>query len=313
MTKPLLIIISLALTLATSCPIGSMEDDVKNKIVTITKGYVQTSAGSLFYRDSRGIGPVVLCIHGNSTGSWLFKKLMRENPDIRFISFDSPGHGKSFRASEQMAEEIYCYSGCGKIFLEALDQAEFEVKEFSILGISKGGHEAINLYALAPDRIKSLILSGTPPIPLIRDSEHAGQIVQAVFKPNPAGNLSSKAENFTEDEAREYLTANGLNPAEHPKKVKMAEQTDGRARALMFKAAHANKRVDEVETLKAATIPVIILGGEDDALINYDYVRKMKWPPHVKIHIVQNEDHSFVWNNPKQFNEILMRYLSNDK
>ncbi|MBA3813831.1 MAG: alpha/beta hydrolase [Alphaproteobacteria bacterium] len=167
MNKILLLSSVLIFTLGEFQPLWSMNDDVKEYAPSvkrkIAKGCVQTKGGELFYRDSGGTGPVVLCIHGNSTDNWLFKRLMSENTEMRFISFSSPGHGKSFKASDQLAEGIYSFLGNAKIFLEALDQDELRIKEFSILGVSKGGHEAINLYALAPERVKSMILSGTPP------------------------------------------------------------------------------------------------------------------------------------------------------
>lgn len=314
MNKLLLITSALVLTLGTTQPVWSMAEEGKTKTSAvkrkITKGKVATQAGDLFYRDSGGKGPVVLCIHGNSTSSRLFKGLMRENPDVRFIAFDSPGHGKSFRPSDKLAENIYSFPGCADAIIEGIDK--LKVQKFSVLGISKGGHEAVNLYAAAPDRVESLMTSGTPYLPLFTTPEQMGAILGAAFKQTSAGALSGKAELFTPDEAILYIEANGLD-SKDAKWIKTAQETDGRARALMFQSVLANQRVDEVKTVKRANIPVLCLGGQDDAFVDYEYVKGLGLPSHVELQIVKGEGHSFVWNNPKRFNQIMMGHLAKKK
>ncbi len=122
--------------------------------------------------------------------------------------------------------------------------------------------------------------------------------------------LTGKAENFTESEAREYLKANGLDIEEYPKMLHSAMKTDGRARACMFKSIITNQSVDEVETLKNVKIPVLLLGGQEDAFVNYDYVKEIQWSSLVETQIIEREDHSFVWNNSKLFNTLMMKHLS---
>ncbi|MBM3468123.1 MAG: alpha/beta hydrolase [Alphaproteobacteria bacterium] len=314
MNRLLLLIPTVLILLATTDPTYSADDTDKGEIATvqrkITTGYVDTKTGRLFYRDSGGTGPVLLCIHGNSTGSWLFENLMNENSTMRLISFDSPGHGESFRASDDTATEIYTFPGCAKTLLEGLDQLMPGIGQFNVLGISKGGHEAINLYELARDRVRSLIISGSPPLPLFESESHAGEILSTAFKSIPAGALSGKGESYTEEEAKLYLKANGFEAAEVLKRVKAAMDTDGRARGLMFKSVFANQRVDEVKSLQEAKIRILMLGGEEDEFINYEYVKAKEWSPHIHIQIIKGKNHSFVWNHAKLFNEIIVQHLS---
>ncbi len=304
-------IISLAVSLFVSAgPLWAMEE-VSDKTASvqrkIKKGKVMTQYGELFYRDSGGEGPVGLCLHGNSTSNRLFKRLMRENPDMRFIAFDAPGHRHSFRASELDAEKVYSFPGCATAYLQGLDELKIE-RVACLLGISKGGHEAIHVYAQAPSRFDSLVTSGTPYLPLFTDQDHMGRVLGTAFKPHSAGALSGKGEAFTFEDAVLYLTANGLKP-DDSKWIEIARGTDGQARALMFKSALANQRVDEVETLRTASIPVLCLGGANDAFVNYEYVQGLGLPSHIEIQVVEGEDHSFVWNNPQLFSQLMKAHL----
>lgn len=327
MTKRLLTTSAILLSFVVSQPVWSMNDQTGTHVAQvkrkITKGKVKTSAGELFYRDSGGTGPAVLCINSNSTDGRLFKNLMRENPDLRFVALDSPGGGKSFKTDSELTEEVCSFPGCARVILEGFDEVLRESKteregsdvkeKFFLVGISKGGHEALHVSAQAPDRVIGMVLSGTTPFPHFTSQEHASEVLGAAFKASPAGALTGKKENFTVEEARLYLEANGLDPSD-PKMLKTAMETNGLSRALMFKTALANQRVDDIETLKMNThIPVLILGGDQDMLINYDYVRGLGLPSHVEIEIVEGGNHTFVWNNPKLFNAHMTAFFSRIK
>src|ERR1700710_319034 len=106
--------------------------------------YVDTSFGRLALR-SAGSGslPPLLCIHGNSSSSRIFKPIFESNiPSTRrVLAIDLLGHGDSSNATDP--EKAYTMPGYANTAIEVLQK--LEIKEVVVVGWSLGGHIGVEM------------------------------------------------------------------------------------------------------------------------------------------------------------------------
>ena len=108
-----------------------------------------TSDGlSLWFDDTGGDGPVVLCLAGLTRNSTDFDYAMPYLTGARVIRMDYRGRGQSDRAGDFMTYSIPRES---QDALELLDH--LKITRAAILGTSRGGLIALTLAAMARDRL----------------------------------------------------------------------------------------------------------------------------------------------------------------
>jgi len=114
--------------------------------------YLEVDGCRLRYRDSGGGGPVALLIHGIGGSLELFDAQLRaEEPGLRRIALDLPGHGLSDFA--RRALEPTSFAGVCWRFLDALG-----VERALLAGNSMGGAIAIRMAAASERRVAGLLL-----------------------------------------------------------------------------------------------------------------------------------------------------------
>ena len=122
---------------------------------------LETSHGDIAFKESPGLGPAVLFIHGNSACKEVFDLQLDGESGHRFrmISFDLPGHGESSDAPEpEHSYHIAAYADVAMMLLEHLG-----VRRCAIVGWSLGGHIGIELLTRDLD-VAGLLITGTPPV-----------------------------------------------------------------------------------------------------------------------------------------------------
>ena len=271
-----------------------------------TSGKVHTPYGAVFYRLYRPITfskkKTLVCLHGNSIDGSVFEKLSQQLPYYKVIVLDALGHGQSdVASSEEMARKVYCFEGMAIVYWSAIEQI-LENKEecFTILGLSKGGHEAIQMCNVSnhPEfiikRIESLIITGTPPLCF---NKNQGNLMKQAFLESKALSYCGHLQQFTNEEAHAFIGGYDFLDEEAFKKfVEIAKKTDGRARRYMLdNVSSLSTANDEVKILKSFKIPVLIIGGKSDLFINYDYVSKefssssSSFNKHITFELIENE------------------------
>lgn len=122
---------------------------------TIRKGYVDTRDGQVhFLRCEGGSGDPVVMIHMTSSMADSYSALMDElSGKYNTIACDSPNYGQSFRTDHEPSIRYMA-----SVWLEALDG--LGVGNFHVLGHHTGANIALEMAAQAPDRVRSLTLSG---------------------------------------------------------------------------------------------------------------------------------------------------------
>ncbi|WP_294228490.1 alpha/beta hydrolase [uncultured Shimia sp.] len=119
-----------------------------------------TSDGlSLYYDDTGGSGPVVLCLSGLTRNATDFDYVRPHLKDARVIRMDYRGRGQS-----DWAEDFSTYSlpREAQDALELLDHLGLE--KAAILGTSRGGLIALTLMDMAPDRITGVCFNDVGPV-----------------------------------------------------------------------------------------------------------------------------------------------------
>jgi pimeloyl-ACP methyl ester carboxylesterase len=148
------------------------------------------------------------------------------------------------------------------------------------------------------------MIAGTPPIKPEVDSINAGFILG-----HPAGKLTSKEEQFTEEESMLYHTSAGFSQT-FTKVIEAGMRTDGVARMNMIKGFLTGQGEDELHLVESSDIPLAIANGVKDPFVNHDYINnQVKYK-----NLYENKRfkcaHVPFWELPEEFNIFLERFYN---
>lgn len=254
------------------------------------------SSGNLAWKEvnPKGGNPIIF-IHGNSASSKVFAKQMNDPKfEERLIFVDLPGHGESDDAKNP--EVTYSFKGYAQAILEFMHTEN--IASAVICGWSLGGHAAIDMAWLEPERVKGLFLTGTPPIDLTLDGFKAG------FKPFEGVNLMSQPTAFTREQSISLLKFSGIQEYDFPGLVEDGMGTDGKARSLMVANAISGTEKSHREILETIRTPLAFVLGLNDKGINGEYIKSLKYPNCKRFYELETGHAAFV-ESPSSFNQFL--------
>ena len=207
----------------------------------------------LAYRDSGGDGEPLVAVGGITNVIQRFDFLMDDaRPDMRVISLDLAGRGRSGWLAELSDYTLDTYIEQLKQFLEHLQLASC-----SLLGSSLGGTMAICFAARYPERVRRIVLNDSGPyIPSSRRSRRARAVARHyVFRrPSEFFRRMGAAERNEGPVPDSVLLYN----AHH--KTRWSEEEQGRIyrhdlRALLAYRATAGGSLDIWDDWKGVTLP----------------------------------------------------------
>lgn len=112
--------------------------------------------GAKLHYEERGTGQALVFLHG---ASWDLRQWQRQmahfSPRYRVVALDARGHGQSTLPPGPVPPEIFWDDVKALLDHLAISQAV-------LCGLSLGGHTALQTAIHAPERVKALILLGTP-------------------------------------------------------------------------------------------------------------------------------------------------------
>ena len=263
---------------------------------------IETSHGQIAITESEGSGLPVLFIHGNSSCKEVFRDQLHSEiaHQYRCIAMDLPGHGKSDNALNP--ESTYTMTGYADTALQVM--RAIQQGNFVVVGWSLGGHIGIEMLAHT-DNILGLAISGTPPIGQNPSDMESG------FLPHPHM-TSTGQEHLSEEEATNYAhtTCGGRRYEEFLGRA--VRRTDGRARSIMMAAAMSGQGVNQKQMVESTQVPLAVINGADEALVNNDYVASLKYSSlwQDSVHLIENAGHAPFWDDPTSFNRLLESYLT---
>ncbi|MDX1417575.1 MAG: alpha/beta hydrolase [Candidatus Promineifilaceae bacterium] len=264
------------------------------------QSYIQIDGNSIAVYESSGTGPTILLIHGRSVDAQTFRHQLVGDlgNNHRVIAFDLPGHGDSSPAVNP--EEVYSAPGYAHIVAELVDR--LGLSSPVIVGWSLGGGIALEAANQLPNATGFFIF-GAPPLgvpPAIQDA----------FLPNPALRLLLLP-TLTEEQATAVVKSVLRPGAEPPPSFREAIlKADGQMRAQL--AASPAKRKDGLETVANMKVPLAIVHGAEDQLINVDYIRSLTMPTlwRGEVQVIEGAGHSPHWERPKRFNALLADFVA---
>jgi len=262
---------------------------------------IETSHGHIAVSDLAGGGTPLLMIHPNSgcKEMFVFQQRMLAGKR-RLLSLDLPGHGASSDAVDP--RRTYSFGGYAEAVAEVL--TKLGIEQVAILGHSLGGHVALDLLTRL-QRVTGVMIFGTPPIPPGPEGAQLG------FLPNPE--MAYTGNPKLTDEQIEGVVTLALEPgAERDVFFTSAvRRTDGRARQYMFEAVFAGTQTDQRELVATSPVPLAIVNGADDPVINLDYIDSLTYQNlwTAQPLRIAGAGHGPHWQRHKEFNELLLGFL----
>jgi len=267
-----------------------------------TNRLIDTSHGSISVSESKGTGPAVLLIHGNSSCKEVFRNQLDGDVGKRYrlIAMDLPGHGASDNAPDpDVSYNMTGYADCANEVLASLG-----IEKAVVMGWSLGGHIGIDMVGRHPV-VSALMISGTPPIGKSEDQLAAG------FLPSEHMGLAGQ-EVFSEQEADNYARATcGTNAPFEQFLLDAVKRTDGRARAMMLGAFASGQGADQRQIAETSDTPLAIVNGGGEPFVNNEFVKSIDYKNlwETTVHIIEGVGHAPFWEAPTQFDPVFERFL----
>jgi pimeloyl-ACP methyl ester carboxylesterase len=216
------------------------------------------------------------------------------------MAIDLPGHGQSEPASDP--QSTYTLPGYAKIIVGVAEQLGLEEAVF--VGWSLGGHIVLEASDQLP-KAAGFMIFGTPPIGFPPAMAEA-------FLPNPAMNCAFKAD-LSEEEMEAFVAAFfAPETKDIPESFKAdIRRTDGRARQVLGGSIGPGGYKDEVELVAHLSVPLAILHGEQEQLVNGAYLSSLTIPTlwREAVQIISQAGHAPHWEQPEQFNGLLEAFI----
>jgi pimeloyl-ACP methyl ester carboxylesterase len=257
--------------------------------------------GAMAVHQSASEGPALVLIHGNSSSSRAFSRQL-DGPlgkRFRLVAVDLPGHGESDDAKDPGA---YSLPGHARAVRAVVD--ELDLREAYFAGWSLGGHVALEM---APDlpQARGLVIFGTPPLGI-------PAALSSAFRPDPATRFTFQ-ERLSSVEASAYVAAffkAGFADVP-PFYLEDALRTDGRARSGLAATVPPGLYRDEIAIVRDLKIPLAVLHGPEDVVINGDYFASVPMPTLWRgaVQIIPGAGHAPQWETPEAFDALIEAFV----
>jgi pimeloyl-ACP methyl ester carboxylesterase len=270
--------------------------------MSVTNTVVATRHGEIAVTQSSGTGLPVLFLHGNSSAKEIFRKQYESDlgKTYRMIAVDLPGHGASSNAVNPAV--TYTMPGYAAATVQVLDA--LGVDRAAVVGWSLGGHVAMEMVKSWPG-VVGIMITGAPPVR--RDME----AITAGFQPSPALFLGGKNK-LTPDDYKAFSDLTLGKLAKDAELTRALHRADGNAREVMFASLAAGKASDQREIAETTDVPIAVVNGEKDPLVNLAYIGSLKyralWEKHC--YVLRGLSHVPFLEAPEAFNPILGRFLT---
>jgi len=264
----------------------------KRKYENKSEKYLKIDDGRVHYIETENDGkyPVVF-LHGNFASSTWYRPVIEllKTTDYKGVAVDLPGFGASSKPQREISIENY-----SRELKDIIEKLGF--KKIDLVAHSLGGAVAYRFAMDNRDLVNRLLL----------------------IDPAPGDGLKTPEENYPL--INSYKDNRGLLRVALSKMLysgdpyKLLDEITDDALLMDERAFVQNARILEkynyLEELKALDIPVLVLVGENDSLINEKILKKtVDALPRAEIKKVENVGHCINLENPELFVDILKKFL----
>lgn len=232
--------------------------------------FVTTKDGvNIYFKDwgSKDAQPVVFH-HGwpLSADDWDSQMLFFLAQGFRVIAFDRRGHGRSDQVSE--GHDMDHYAADASALAEHLD-----LRNAVHIGHSTGGGQVaryVAKYGQPQDRVaKAVLISAIPPL-MLKTAENPEGTPLEVFDSFRAGLAANRGQFYLDVASGPFYGFNreGAEVSQGAIQNWWRQGMTGSAQAH-YEGIKAFSETDQTEDLKAITVPVLVLQGDDDQVVPY--------------------------------------------
>jgi pimeloyl-ACP methyl ester carboxylesterase len=245
----------------------------------------------------------IFFIHGNSGSSRMWQRQLNSEllQQYRLVAIDLPGHGKS--SASNNPERDYSPIGTAKILSQVVNELAAN-SPFILVGFSYGTNVMAEMlpYDISPSGI---VMIGSCVL-----GENYG--MEKIFIQHNSPSIFFYNET---DQKTVSLFLHG--------QMKLAEDTDVQNsiedylnvspefKAALFKTAAEGKISDEINALQNLNVPVCLIFGEEDKMININYLDDLPFTVWQNmIYKVADTGHWVNADNPEAVNQLIFGYAT---
>jgi pimeloyl-ACP methyl ester carboxylesterase len=250
-----------------------------------------------------GDGPAILFIHGNSSSRHTFQPQLESelSRSHRLVALDLPGFGDSQPVADP--DVVLGIQGYGQIVVKVVDA--LMLHQAVLVGWSLGGHVALEAVGDLPE-CRGVLIYGAPPLAFPPDMARA-------FLPNPAMGAAFNPQ-LSEEEMQGFVDAFFIPGYEAGDSRFMDDirRADGRARAAIAAGIRPGGYRDEVAVVANLRVPLAILHGAQEQLINGAYFESVVMPTLWRgaVQVIADAGHAPHWETPQVFNQLLADFVA---
>jgi len=274
--------------------------------------FVTTADGTeIFYKDWGPKDAQPIHFHHGwplSADDWDNQMLFFLNEGFRVVAHDRRGHGRSSQVSD--GHDMDHYAADASAVAEHLD-----LKNAIHIGHSTGGGQVARYVAQhgqPQGRVaKAVLVSAVPPLMVKTDGNPDGTPVE-VFDGFRAALAANRAQFFLDVPAGPFYGYNrpGAAPSQGVIENWWRQGMMGSAKAH-YEGIKAFSETDQTEDLKAITVPVLVLAGDDDQVVPYKTgaIMQDKLLPNSTLIIYPGFSHGMLTVNPDVINADILKFI----
>ena len=246
----------------------------------------------------RGAGCPVLFIHGHPFDKSMWEPQVRAlaGRGYRTLVPDLRGYGRT-----TVVPGVTSMDSFARDLAALLDHVKIDV--VNVVGLSMGGQIALEMYRLFPDRVDSLTLAATNPMPETEQGKLSRKRMAARLREEGMRGYADEmlVGMMTADNVRDLPAV-----ADHVRAMMYAAPPEGAAAAQLGRA----ERPDHTVLLPRISAPTLLVVGQHDGFTPPEGAELMHVQvPDSAVEIVEGAGHLPNLERPDRFNEVLRRFL----
>jgi len=251
-----------------------------------------TFAGETIAYVDIGTGPSVLLLHSLGGGAWVWNSLIeRLSPTYRCIAPDLPGHGSS------SYRQPFTIEGAATSIAQLVDS--LDAAPAAVIGVSLGGHVAIQMHEQGPQRLGAMVLANHS----LGGRPQARTMIE--------GLLARRRAMPEQDYAREYV-ASRFSPEVSADLLTRYEQSVlAMAPGAYETAFTALATMDARAAAARISRPALVVASSADVSSPADSVRQMHLTiPDSTYALIEGANHFAYLQSPDSFNELVLAHFA---
>lgn len=260
--------------------------------------FIDTPRGRFAFKQTLGIDPILLCLHGNlGSSSWWQPTFDLLPTDWRAIALDAIGFGASERPNG-----LHRYSIPALMQDLAAFAGAMQLSPFHLIAHSSATPVAIEFALAFPDQVASLVLVG--PVP-----------TTGIITPPEAYPYLEK---LSDDQAlRTQALRSSLPSLDHKSNLfsNLLAQTNSIAPEAYIGIARGLDNWRPGDRLRQLTLPVLLMRGELDIMLSETDAQRtlLSIPGAGNLDVLHRVGHGPMVENPQGFAQPLVDFIDEDR